>query len=87
MEIPWGAIVALGIYVIGSTVGFVWWMATITVTMQYMKDSLTKLSDSSVQYATKAELAERLAEKVIPMNQRLDRAWEKLESLLGKNSN
>lgn len=77
VEIPWGALAALAIYIVGSTVGFIWWMATITVTMQYMKEALDRMVKDQNNYATKLELAE----KIVGITLRLDKAWDKIDVL------
>lgn len=60
MNIPWEAIEGLAIYVIASTIGFVWWMATQTITLQFVRDDLAKanqiLATADSTYATKIEL-------------------------------
>ena len=81
MEVPWGALAALAIYIVGSTVGFIWWMATITVTMQYMKEMLDKMAKDQNNYATKLELAE----KIVGITLRLDKAWDKIDVLNGNH--
>lgn len=42
MNISWEAIVAIVLYTIGSTLGFVWWMATQTITLQFVREDLAK---------------------------------------------
>lgn len=70
---------SLLIYIIVSTVGFIWWMATITVTMQYMKEAIDKMSKDQNNYATKLELAE----KIVGITLRLDKAWDKIDLFNG----
>ena len=40
MNIPWEALTALLLYIIASTIGFVWWMATQTITLQFVREDL-----------------------------------------------
>lgn len=84
MNIPWEAIVAVVIYIIGSTIGFIWWMATITITMQFMKESLEKMTKAIEKadaiYATKVEMTE----KFTAVNLSLDKAWLKIDHLTDK---
>lgn len=60
MNIPWEALTALGIYIIGSTIGFVWWMATQTITLQFVREDLGKANKILVgfegTYATKVDM-------------------------------
>ncbi len=75
MQVPWEAIIALGIYIIGSTVGFVWWMATQTITLQFVREDLAKankiLNSFELTYATKIELS-RLENNVQAAHRRID---------------
>lgn len=81
MNIPWEAIVALLIYAIGSTIGFIWWMATQTITLQFMEKSITKISSTldkaEATYATKVDLAK----EVTTLTTSLDKAWIKIDHL------
>jgi hypothetical protein len=73
LNIIWGILGYIGI----STAGFIWWAATTTANMQFMKDKLQYLVQQNALYATKVELAEKLS----PINQSLERAWEKIDHL------
>lgn len=81
MNVPWEAIVALLIYAIGSTIGFIWWMATQTITLQFMEKAITKMSSTiekaDATYATKIELGEKLA----VVTSSLDKAWVKIDHI------
>lgn len=48
MQLPWEAIVALGIYILGSTVGFIWWMATITAQLNFLIGDLKSLKEAGL---------------------------------------
>jgi hypothetical protein len=84
MNVPWEAVVALLIYAIGSTIGFIWWMATQTITLQFMEKAITKMSAAieraEATYATKIELAE----KFVVVNKSLDEAWAKLDHITNR---
>lgn len=65
MSIPWEALAALFVYIIGSTVGFIWWMATQTITLQFVREDLKKANDTlagmDATYATKADMAKEFS--------------------------
>lgn len=81
MNIPWGALVALFTYIIASTLGFVWWMATQTIKLQFALDALKEitntLSTSEATFATKVEMAKEL----IMINKTIDKAWLEIDKL------
>lgn len=83
MQIPWEAIIALGMYVITSTVGFVWWMATQSVTLQFLREDLAKankmLMGIELTYATKVEVSKdnaRIENSLAAAHKRID-MWTK----------
>lgn len=83
MNIPWEAIIALAIYIIGSTVGFVWWMATQTITLQFVREDLSKanrmLLNFEATYITRVEVAKdigRIENAVNSAHARIDK-WTK----------
>ncbi len=80
MEIPWGALVTVGIYIIGSTIGFVWWMATITEQLKSLKELVKAMSEMNGLYAHKVDVARELG--VIERNQ--ETMWTKFEKLKEK---
>lgn len=80
MNIPWGALVTLTLYVIGSTIGFVWWMATVTEKLNTAISKLKEMNDSNHAYARKEDVARELG--VIENNQ--EKMWEKLDKLKEK---
>lgn len=79
MNIPWSAIIAVFIYVIGSTFGFVWWMATQTIKLEMALDSLKEikktLNASEATYATKVEVAKDFSGR----DKQIDAMWKKLD--------
>lgn len=80
MQIEMGAIVTLVIYVVGSTIGFVWWMATMTVKLDMALVKLREMQDNNNSYARKEDVARELG--VIERNQ--DTMWTKFEKLKEK---
>lgn len=84
MNIPWGAIATLAIYIIGSTIGFVWWMSRITVTLEFMSkglDSMSKnMSSMDALYVRKEDIIRELALH----EKRLDTLWTKMDNLKNK---
>lgn len=60
MQIPWEAIVSLSLYIIGSTIGFVWWMATITQQIKTLTDVVKEMSVANGLYAKKEDVLENL---------------------------
>lgn len=80
MEIQWGALVTLGIYVIGSTIGFVWWMATITEKLNSALIKLKELSDNNAIYARREDVARELG----VIEKQIETMWGKLDKLKEK---
>lgn len=80
MNIPWEAIEALFVYILGSTLGFVWWMATITEQLKSLRILVTKMSEADSLYARKEDVARELG--VIERNQ--ETMWTKFEKLKEK---
>jgi len=74
LNVPWEAIVAVSIYIVGSTVGFIWWMATITITVQVIREDLKKIIDNNALFATKVEVAR--------VEQKVDKSWEKIDYII-----
>lgn len=81
MQVPWEALVSVILYIIASTLGFVWWMATQTMTLQFVKQSLDEalmeIKKFDVTYAKSIEVAKDLGR----MDLRMDAAWEAIEKL------
>ena len=83
MEIPWGAIVALGCYILGSTCGFIWWMATQTVKLESALENLVDikktLNMAEATYATKVEVAKDFTSR----DKQIDALWNRFDSIKG----
>ncbi len=80
MNVPWEAIISLLLYIIGSTLGFVWWMATITEQVKSIKELVKTMSDSNGLYARKEDVAREMG--IIERNQ--ETMWNKFEKLKEK---
>ena len=83
MNLPWEAIISLFIYIIGSTIGFVWWMATITQQLKTLTETAREMSTNNGFYARKDDVARELAlieKQVETMWGRFDRLKEKVDS-------
>ena len=61
MSIPWEAIMSLICYLVGSTIGFVWWMATMTEQVKSLTRMVQKMADMDGIYARKEDVAKELA--------------------------
>lgn len=83
MQIPWEAIISLSLYIIGSTIGFVWWMATITQQIKTLTDVVKEISVTNGLYAKKEDVARELG--VIENNQ--EKMWDKIDKLKEKVDN
>lgn len=80
MNIPWEAVEGLLVYVIGSTIGFVWWMATITEQIKTLNILVTKMSNADGLYARKEDVAKELA----LFERQQETMWTKLDKLKEK---
>ena len=80
MQIPWEAIEGLAVYIIGSTIGFVWWMATITEQIKTLSKLVTKMSEADGLYARKEDVARELGVIIL----RQETMWEKYDKLKEK---
>lgn len=80
MQVPWEALVALFIWIAGSTFYFVWWMATVTEKLNSALIKLRELNENNIQYSRKEDVARELG--VIENNQ--ERMWEKFDKLKEK---
>lgn len=80
MQIPWEAIITLILYIIGSTIGFVWWMATITEQIKALSKLVEKMSNADGLYARKEDMARELG--VIESRQAT--MWDKFDKLKEK---
>ncbi len=84
MNVPWEALIALLIYIIGSTLGFVWWMATQTIKLEFALTALdvikTSLSIAEATYAKKVEIAERFA----IIDKALEKSWDEIDKIRDK---
>lgn len=80
MNIPWEAIEGLFVYIVGSTIGFVWWMATVTADMKVLKELVRTITEHGGMYARKDDIARELG--VIEKNQ--ETMWAKFEKLKEK---
>jgi len=80
MEVPWGAFITLGIYIVGSTIGFVWWMATITEQIKNLTKIIQEMSANHTLYARKEDIARELG--VIERQQ--ETLWERYDKLKEK---
>jgi hypothetical protein len=54
MELPLWLIQVFGVYVIGTTVGFIWWMATITEKVRAIGELIKEIRDAG--YAKKEDV-------------------------------
>lgn len=69
-----------GVYVLSSTIGFIWWMATITEQLKTLKELVKNMNDHNNEYARKTDVARELG--VIEKNQ--ETMWTKFEKLKEK---
>lgn len=87
MNIPWEAIVAVLLYIIGSTLGFVWWMATQTIKLEFALTALAKISDAltraEAEFATKIELVK----EVTLLTKSCDKNWEAIDRIKNNGGN
>lgn len=83
MQIPWGAVVTLFLYIVGSTIGFIWWMATITEKLNSALEKLREMGINNNLYARKEDVARELG--VIEKNQ--ETMWAKFDKLEEKVGN
>lgn len=81
MNVPWEALVALLTYIIASTLGFVWWMATQTIKLEFaltaLKEITNALAASEANFATKVDMAKEL----VIINKNMDKAWTEIDKL------
>lgn len=80
MNIPWEALITISLYILGSTVGFIWWMATVTEKLNMALIKLKEMNDANVLYARKEDVARELA----VMERQLETMWDKLDKLKEK---
>lgn len=80
MSIPWEAILSFVLYIIASTVGFVWWMATVTEQLKSLKDLVKGITDNNALYARKEDVAREMG----VLEKRQETMWEKLDILKEK---
>lgn len=80
MNIPWEAIEGLAVYILGSTLGFVWWMATITEQIKTLSKLVEKMAQADSLYARKEDVARELG----VIESRQDTMWEKFDKLKEK---
>lgn len=80
MNIPWEAIEGLVVYIIASTIGFVWWMATITEQIKTLSKLVEKMSQADGLYARKEDVARELG----VLENRQQTMWDKYDKLKEK---
>lgn len=80
MNIPWEAIEGLCVYILGSTLGFVWWMATITEQLKALSKLVEKMSEADGLYARKDDMARELG----VIESRQSTMWDKFDKLKEK---
>lgn len=80
MNLPWEAIEGAFVYVIASTIGFVWWMATITEQIKTLSKLVERMSESDGLYARKDDVARELG----VIEDRQTTMWEKFDKLKEK---
>lgn len=79
MNVPWEAIVSVILYILVTTGGFIWWMATQTITLQFVREDLAKANSLLLSYdatfATKSDVAKelgRIENSVLAAHRRID---------------
>lgn len=83
MNIPFEALATIAIYILGSSVGFIWWMATITAELKYLKELLKTMNENNTLYARKEDVVRELAlfeKQQETMWIKLDRLKEKVDT-------
>lgn len=80
MQIPWEALASLFLYILASTGGFIWWMATITEQLKTLQGLVKDLSSNNISFVRKEDVAREMG--VIEKNQ--ETMWGKLEKLKEK---
>lgn len=82
MQPNWTVIVlsVFGVYTLSSTVGFIWWMATMTEQVKNLTKLVEALNTNNNLYARKEDVARELG--VIEKNQ--DTMWSKFDKLKEK---
>lgn len=78
MNIPWEAIEGLFVYIVASTIGFVWWMATITEQIKTLSKLVEKMSLADGLYARKDDVARELGVLEVRQQTMLDK-YDKLK--------
>ncbi len=77
MNVPWEAIITLGLYLVGSTVGFIWWMATMTEQVKNLTAMVIKLTEMDGTYARKDDVSKEFA----LFERQQEAIWKKYDSL------
>lgn len=79
MNVPWEAVVTILLYIVAQTVGFVWWMATQTITLQFVREDLARanglLLSIDATFATKVDVGKeigRLDASILAAHRRID---------------
>ena len=84
MNVPWEAAITVVLYLIGSTLGFVWWMATQTIKLEIAITNLEEikktLSKSEATYATKVDVAKDVSN----IFKEIDALWKKYDHSKGE---
>lgn len=81
MEASWVAIVGLGVGLMGHLVATVWWASKITTTLDNVNKNVDNMICDNKEYATKIELAEKLAIR----DQQTTALWKKVDYLAEKS--
>lgn len=79
MQIPWEAVVAVIIYTLSSTLGFVWWMATQTMRLQMMGEDLKEMKESVVRSEAIYARKEDVVKDFVHVDQQITALWRKVD--------
>lgn len=79
MQVPWEGVIALLLYIISSTIGFVWWMATQTMKMQTMGEDLKEMKESVIRSEAIYARKEDIIKDFTRMEQQMNAVWRKLD--------
>lgn len=80
MNIPWEALITLIIWIVGSTIGFVWWMATQTAELKALKELVKDMAYNNTLYARKEDIARELG----VVEKQIETMWVKFDKLKEK---
>lgn len=85
MEVPWGALITIFIFMLTHLIGSIWWASQITTTLDFMKESVDIMTKAIIKHESTYYSKEEAAKDFAYRDKEIEAIWRKLDTIPSGN--